>query len=91
MSAHRQLPGLRTPNEVVGKIYHWRGTQALKKIRILFYPREPIASAPEPLERSCGERFGLPPDPSHPPSVRSVGCPSRRVGTPIVVHVIEFM
>lgn len=51
----------------------------------------PIASAPGPFERVCGERFGCPPAPSQPPKARSVGCPGCRVGALFVVHVVKFM
>ena len=51
----------------------------------------PIASAPGPLERVCGERFGCPPAPSYSPGARSAACPGCRVGALIVVHVVKFM
>ena len=51
----------------------------------------PIASAPGPFERVCGERFGCPPAPSQPPDARPVGCPGCRVGALFVVHVVKFM
>ena len=51
----------------------------------------PIASAPGPFERVCGERFGCPPAPSQPPDARPVGCPGCRVGALIVVHVVKIM
>ena len=49
------------------------------------------ASAPGPLERSCGERSGRSPASSHSPGARSVGYPGCRVGALFVVHVVKFM
>ena len=51
----------------------------------------PIASAPGPLERVCGERSGCSLASSHSPGARSVGCPGCRVGALFVVHVVKFM